>query len=141
MDQNLCYWEQADPGLRGDTPQCNPCFHLHGHRGDMKKWDGEPTSALAARARELRGRTTTTGNSLRINATPVSCGHILRQNKGLMLFHILLKRPLVHIFKKRETSTMIRARGVLPPAGWRKRIIGSLGLRGSMAWNIRPTRI
>lgn len=61
--------------------------------------------------------------------------------KGWYYFHILLKRPVVHIYKKRETSTMIRIRGALPPARWRKGTIGALGLCGSMAWHIRWTRI
>lgn len=47
----------------------------------MRTWDGKLTSALSARVRELRGGTTTTGNSLKINAAPFFCGQVPRQNR------------------------------------------------------------
>lgn len=47
----------------------------------MRKWDGKPTCSLGAWICELKGRTTTTGNSLMINAASVSSGQVLRQNR------------------------------------------------------------
>lgn len=47
----------------------------------MRRCYGKLTSSLAARVRELRGGTTTTGNSLKIDAAPVFCGQAPRQNR------------------------------------------------------------
>lgn len=40
----------------------------------MRKWDRKPTSSLAARVRELKRETSTSGGSSRFNTAPVSCG-------------------------------------------------------------------
>lgn len=56
-----------------------PGFYLHDHMEDRRKWDGKFTSAQATRVCELRAGMTTTGNSSRVNATPVSSGQVLRQ--------------------------------------------------------------
>ncbi|KAM9591231.1 uncharacterized protein ACIBXB_006104 [Morphnus guianensis] len=54
------------------TPRGALWFYLCDHGEDMRKWDGKPTSVLNARVRELRGKTTTKGDSTRKNAAPVS---------------------------------------------------------------------
>lgn len=45
------------------------------------KWDGDSICAPAVQVHELRGKTTTTGNSSRIQADPVSSGQVLGQNR------------------------------------------------------------
>ncbi|XP_049649580.1 uncharacterized protein LOC126035259 isoform X2 [Accipiter gentilis] len=54
------------------TPQGALWFYLCDQGEDMKKCDGKPTSVLNARVHELRGKTTTKGDSTRKNAAPVS---------------------------------------------------------------------
>ncbi|RMB99548.1 hypothetical protein DUI87_23801 [Hirundo rustica rustica] len=46
---------------RGYTPRAGLWFFLCDHGEDMGKWDGKPTSALAARVRELKERNTNRG--------------------------------------------------------------------------------
>ncbi|RMB93626.1 hypothetical protein DUI87_29852 [Hirundo rustica rustica] len=43
---------------RGYTPRADLWFFLHDRREDMGRWDGKPTSALAARVCELKERNT-----------------------------------------------------------------------------------
>ncbi|TRZ13832.1 hypothetical protein HGM15179_013267 [Zosterops borbonicus] len=57
---------------RGYTPRGNLWSFLREHGEDMKKWDGKPTSALAARVRELKRGTPTTRSPSRIKVAPVS---------------------------------------------------------------------
>ncbi|RMC03329.1 hypothetical protein DUI87_20525 [Hirundo rustica rustica] len=57
---------------RGYTPRGNLCFFLQEHGEGMRKWDGKPTSSLAACVRELKRETPTTKSSSRVNAAPVS---------------------------------------------------------------------
>lgn len=47
------------------TPRRALWFYLCDQGEDMRKWDGKPTSVLNARVRELRGKTTTKGDSTR----------------------------------------------------------------------------
>ncbi|TRZ20737.1 hypothetical protein HGM15179_006401 [Zosterops borbonicus] len=57
---------------RGYTPRGNLWSFLREHGEDMKKRDGKPTSALAARVRELKRGTPTTRSPSRIKVAPVS---------------------------------------------------------------------
>ncbi|TRZ07513.1 hypothetical protein HGM15179_019592 [Zosterops borbonicus] len=57
---------------RGYTPRGNLWSFLQEHGEDMRKWDGKPTSSLAARVRELKRGTPTTRNSSRVSSAPVS---------------------------------------------------------------------
>ncbi|RMC20137.1 hypothetical protein DUI87_00983 [Hirundo rustica rustica] len=52
---------------------------LREHGEDMRKWDGKPTSSLAARVRELKRETSTTKSSSRANTAPVSQAQNSRQ--------------------------------------------------------------
>ncbi|XP_066054678.1 uncharacterized protein [Chamaea fasciata] len=54
------------------TPRGNLWSFLREHGEDMRKWDGKPTSSLAARVRELKRETPTTKSPSRINVAPVS---------------------------------------------------------------------
>ena len=56
----------------GRTPRGTLWFYLRDHGEDMRKWDGEPTSALAARVRELRKDTAATKRAPKRIAAPVS---------------------------------------------------------------------
>ena len=47
----------------------------------MKKWDGKPTSVLDARVHELKGKSTTEGDSSRKNVAPVSSRQFSRQSR------------------------------------------------------------
>jgi len=66
------HFSAQERGYRVYTPPGTLWFYLRDHGEDMRKWDGNPTSSLEARLRELRGKTITKGDSLRKNATPVS---------------------------------------------------------------------
>ncbi|XP_053859968.1 uncharacterized protein LOC128822300 [Vidua macroura] len=66
---------------KGYTPRGNLCFFLQEHGEDMKKWDGKPTSSLAARVRELK-RTPNTKSSSSVNAAPVSHTQNSRQYRN-----------------------------------------------------------
>lgn len=48
----------------------------------MRKWDGKPTSSLAARVRELKRGTLNTRSSSRVNAAPVSHTQNSRQYRN-----------------------------------------------------------
>jgi len=63
---------------RGYTPRGTLWFYLRDHAEDMRKWDGQPTSNLEARVRELRGKTITKGDSVRKNAASVSSNQLSR---------------------------------------------------------------
>ncbi|RMC19113.1 hypothetical protein DUI87_03717 [Hirundo rustica rustica] len=54
------------------TPWGNLWSFLREHGEDMRKWDGKPTSSLAAWVRELKTETPTTKSSSRVKAAPVS---------------------------------------------------------------------
>ncbi|RMC20646.1 hypothetical protein DUI87_01498 [Hirundo rustica rustica] len=64
---------------RGYTPRSNLWSFLREHGEDMRKWDGKPTSSLAAQVRELKRETPTTKSSSRANAAPVSQAQNSRQ--------------------------------------------------------------
>ncbi|RMC19940.1 hypothetical protein DUI87_03507 [Hirundo rustica rustica] len=64
---------------RGYTPRGNLWSFLREHGEDMRKWDGKPTSSLAARVHELKRETPTTRSSSRVNAAPVSQAQNSRQ--------------------------------------------------------------
>lgn len=82
--------------------------------------------AQAAWVHELKGRTTITGNSSRINDTLM--GKPLGTIEGMMLCLILWKGSPGHIYKEWARSAMIRTRGALPLTRERQRTIGSIGL-------------
>lgn len=53
--QTRVYGEQMPPAQeRGGTPRDNLWFYLPDRGEDMRRWDGKPTSALAAQVCELR---------------------------------------------------------------------------------------
>ncbi|RMC14538.1 hypothetical protein DUI87_09635 [Hirundo rustica rustica] len=64
---------------RGYTPRGKLWPFLQEHGGDMRKWDGKPTSSLAAWVRELKRETPTTKRSSRVNTAPVSQAQNSRQ--------------------------------------------------------------
>lgn len=65
---------------RGYTPQDNLWLYLPEYGEYLRRWDGKPTSDLAAQVCELRGGRTTTGNLSGINATVVAQGQAPRWN-------------------------------------------------------------
>ncbi|RMC13464.1 hypothetical protein DUI87_08537 [Hirundo rustica rustica] len=56
----------------GYTPQAGLWFFLHDHREDMGRWDGKPTSALAARVCELKERNTSQGGPTKMKVASKS---------------------------------------------------------------------
>ncbi|XP_051624901.1 uncharacterized protein LOC127461275 [Manacus candei] len=64
------------------TPRGDLWFYLREHGEDMRKWDGKPTSSLAARVRELKRGTNTIKNSSRVNVAPVSRGQDSRRYRN-----------------------------------------------------------
>jgi len=63
------------------TPRGTLWFFLRDHGEDMRKWDGVPTSTLAARVRELKGNTAARRGVPKRNAAPVSMGQYPRGSR------------------------------------------------------------
>ncbi|RMC05617.1 hypothetical protein DUI87_17707 [Hirundo rustica rustica] len=57
---------------RGYTPRADLWFFLRDHGEDMGRWDGKPTSALAAWVRELKERNTNPGGSTKMKVASTS---------------------------------------------------------------------
>ncbi|RMC09665.1 hypothetical protein DUI87_13451 [Hirundo rustica rustica] len=57
---------------RGYTPRADLWYFLRDHGEDMGRWDGKPTSALAARVRELKERNTNRGGSTKMKVASTS---------------------------------------------------------------------
>ncbi|XP_049650026.1 uncharacterized protein LOC126035459 isoform X2 [Accipiter gentilis] len=100
-------------------------FYLCDHAEDMRKWDGKTTLVLNARVHELRGKTTTKGDSTRKNAAPVS-----KQGIRADFISDPLEGTSEPILREVNTETLIRITGALPSVRWRKGITGSIGLCG-----------
>lgn len=66
---------------RGYTPQGNLWFLLCEHGEDMRRWDGKPTSVLAAEVHKLKEETINRGSSARMNVAPISCDRATRYNR------------------------------------------------------------
>ncbi|RMC11862.1 hypothetical protein DUI87_11988 [Hirundo rustica rustica] len=57
---------------KGYTPRADLWFFLRDHGEDMGRWDGKPTSALAAWVRELKVRNTNRGGSTKMKVASTS---------------------------------------------------------------------
>ncbi|RMC20355.1 hypothetical protein DUI87_01204 [Hirundo rustica rustica] len=57
---------------RGYTPRADLWYFLRDHGEDMGRWDGKPTSALAARVRELKERNTNRGDATKMKVASAS---------------------------------------------------------------------
>ncbi|RMC16022.1 hypothetical protein DUI87_08229 [Hirundo rustica rustica] len=57
---------------RGYTPRADLWYFLRDHGEDMGRWDGKPTSALAARVCELKERNTNRGGSTKMKVASTS---------------------------------------------------------------------
>ncbi|RMB93993.1 hypothetical protein DUI87_29580 [Hirundo rustica rustica] len=57
---------------RGYTPRADLWYFLRDHGEDMGRWDGKPTSALAAQGRELKERNTNRGGSTKMKVASTS---------------------------------------------------------------------
>ncbi|PKU27971.1 ubiquitin carboxyl-terminal hydrolase 4 [Limosa lapponica baueri] len=75
------HFSTQDREHRGCTPRSTLWFYLCVDGGDMRKWDGQPTSILQARVQEFQGRTTTKGDPSRKGAAPVSSAQFPRQSR------------------------------------------------------------
>ncbi|KAF4794831.1 hypothetical protein TURU_098454 [Turdus rufiventris] len=60
---------------RGYTPRADLWFFLCEHGEDMGKWDGKPTSVLAARMHQLREGNGNQGRSTKVNVASTSHNH------------------------------------------------------------------
>ncbi|XP_064277599.1 uncharacterized protein LOC135301191 [Passer domesticus] len=57
---------------RGYTPRANLWFFLRDHGEDMGRWDGKPTSVLAARVRQLKEGNSNRGSSTKVKVASTS---------------------------------------------------------------------
>ncbi|RMB88993.1 hypothetical protein DUI87_34642 [Hirundo rustica rustica] len=64
--------QQPPARERGYTPRADLWYFLRDHGEDMGRWDGKPTSALAARVRELKERNTNRGGSTKMKVASTS---------------------------------------------------------------------
>ncbi|RMC18002.1 hypothetical protein DUI87_04878 [Hirundo rustica rustica] len=64
--------QQPPARERGYTPRADLWFFLRDHGEDMGRWDGKPTSALAARVRELKERNTNRGGPTKMKVASTS---------------------------------------------------------------------
>ncbi|RMC20460.1 hypothetical protein DUI87_01310 [Hirundo rustica rustica] len=64
--------QQPPARERGYTPRADLWHFLRDHGEDMGRWDGKPTSALAARVRELKERNTNRGGSTKMKVASTS---------------------------------------------------------------------
>ena len=73
------------PAQEREYPRRTPCgtlwFYLCDHGEDMRKWDGVPTSTLAARVCELKGNTAARRGAPKRSAAPVSMGQYPRGSR------------------------------------------------------------
>lgn len=108
MDQSLCYWEQVPPYSReGTHHEATWVFSVCDHGEGMKKWEGKPTSALAAEVCELKGRTTTKCHS--------SFQSVLRQNRRAGVTFSPLEGTF-SLYLQEVNSSLTRVRGVFHSA-------------------------
>lgn len=108
---------------RGYTPQADLCFFLRDHGEDMGRWDGKPTSVLAARARQLKDRNSNPGNSSKVKVASTFHDRAAEYD---------LSDPLEGtstMYARKEIKT--RVRGALPLARERHRKTGSSRQCGS----------
>ncbi|RMB96402.1 hypothetical protein DUI87_27077 [Hirundo rustica rustica] len=64
--------QQPPARERGYTPRADLWYFLRDHGEDMGRWDGKPTSALAARVRELKERNTNRGGPTKMKIASTS---------------------------------------------------------------------
>ncbi|RMC09781.1 hypothetical protein DUI87_13568 [Hirundo rustica rustica] len=64
--------QQPPARERGYTPRADLWYFLRDHGEDMGRWDGKPTSALAARVRELKEKNTNRGGSTKMKVASTS---------------------------------------------------------------------
>ncbi|RMC11070.1 hypothetical protein DUI87_12262 [Hirundo rustica rustica] len=64
--------QQPPARERGYTPRADLWYFLSDHGEDMGRWDGKPTSALAAWVRELKERNTNRGGSTKMKVASTS---------------------------------------------------------------------
>ncbi|RMC19505.1 hypothetical protein DUI87_04117 [Hirundo rustica rustica] len=64
--------QQPPARERGYTPRADLWYFLHDHGEDMGRRDGKPTSALAARVRELKERNTNRGGPTKMKVALTS---------------------------------------------------------------------
>ncbi|RMC11837.1 hypothetical protein DUI87_11963 [Hirundo rustica rustica] len=64
--------QQPPARERGYTPRADLWFFLRDHGEDMGRWDGKPTSALAAWVRELKERNTNRGGPTKMKVASTS---------------------------------------------------------------------
>ncbi|RMB97594.1 hypothetical protein DUI87_25958 [Hirundo rustica rustica] len=64
--------QQPPARERGYTPRADLWYFLRDHGEDMGRWDGKPTSALAAWVRELKERNTNRGGSTKMKVASTS---------------------------------------------------------------------
>ncbi|RMC12135.1 hypothetical protein DUI87_11270 [Hirundo rustica rustica] len=64
--------QQPPARERGYTPRADLWYFLRDHGEYMGRWDGKPTSALAARVRELKERNTNRGGSTKMKVASTS---------------------------------------------------------------------
>ncbi|RMC11042.1 hypothetical protein DUI87_12234 [Hirundo rustica rustica] len=68
---------------RGYTPRADLWYFLRDHGEDMGRWDGKPTSALAAWVRELKERNTNRGGSTEMKVASTSHDQAARWAFGI----------------------------------------------------------
>ncbi|RMC21927.1 hypothetical protein DUI87_02798 [Hirundo rustica rustica] len=113
---------------RGYTSQADLWFFLCDHGEDMGRWDGKPTSALAARVHELKERNTNRGGSTKMKVASASHNQAPRYYRS--------EEALMDPFEGSSTmyaqeGIITSARGVLPLARKRHRKTESFRLCGS----------
>ncbi|RMC20416.1 hypothetical protein DUI87_01266 [Hirundo rustica rustica] len=70
--------QQPPARERGYTPRADLWLFLHDHGEDMGRWDGKPTSALAAWVRELKERNTNRGGLTKMKVASTSHDQAVR---------------------------------------------------------------
>ncbi|RMC18270.1 hypothetical protein DUI87_04152 [Hirundo rustica rustica] len=68
--------QQPPARERGYTPRADLWYFLRDHGEDMRRWDGKPTSALAAWVRELKERNTNPGGSTEMKCTLIPSEYV-----------------------------------------------------------------
>lgn len=116
-------------GYSGYRPQSTLWFYLCDHGEDMRNCDGKSTSILGAQVCELQGKTITKGVSSRKNVTPGPSRQLPRWSRRADLLSGPMERTF-DLYIQEITNTMIKPRGALPPAMWKRGITGFIGLCG-----------